>query len=366
MRIEGAAAAPYGEERVRAAFLRQAEACAELGSPFTARLCTLAGRRLDGATEVGRTILEWQGDASGKGDAVPLRLAGGLHALVIAGRSRGLAAVYPPHDAEVSDEVLWRATESALRDHSDHLLAWLRSAPQTNEVRRSAVLLPGFLTIARLTGLPITLSEIGASAGLNLRWDRYRYRLGTVTWGDPSSPVALAPDWTGESVEAGNIEVIDRAGCDLNPLDPASAEDRIRSLSYIWADQTDRLERTRAAFEIATGIPASVEKADAVEWLDRRLAKRRAGAVHVLFHTIVWQYLPMDARKAGEALIAEAGRSAGSDRPLAWLRLEHDGRAPGAALTLTLWPDGEERQIARADFHGRWIDWVGWDTARRL
>jgi hypothetical protein len=208
------------------------------------------------------------------------------------------------------------------------------------------------------------LSEVGASSGLNLRWDRYRYRFGSVAWGDPSSPVALAPDWKGRPVETREIKVVDRAGCDLNPLDPASTDGRIRSLSYIWADQTDRLERTRAAFEIASGVPASTERADAVGWLERRLQNAHAGAVHVIFHTIVWQYLPAQARKAGEALIAEAGRRAGPERSLAWLRLEHDGKAPGAALTLTLWPNGEERRIARADFHGRWIDWIGWDKAR--
>ena len=54
----------------------------------------------------------------------------------------------------------------------------------------------------------------------------------------------------------------------------------------------------------------------------------------------------------------EAGRRATRQAPLAWLRFEMDGqKKPGAALTLTLWPAGEEILLARADFHGRWIDW---------
>lgn len=349
------------EDGVRVAFSQQAEACRVLGSPFTARLCALAGLRLDAMSEVGRIILDWDGDASARGDAVPLRLAGGLHALVIAGRSPSLSAVYPPRDAEVSDDDLWKAVEEALHDHSAELSKWLASAPQTNEVRRSAILLPGFLTIARLTGLPLTLSEVGASAGLNLRWDRYRYRLGNVVWGEPSSPVILAPDWRGPAAELRPVDIVGRAGCDLNPLDTTSAKDRIRSLSYIWADQTERLERTRAAFEIASGVLAPVERADAVEWLGRRLREPREGSVHVVFHTIVWQYLPAAARKAGETLIAKAGERTHRTSPLAWLRLENDGKGPGAALTLTMWPGGQQRMIARADFHGRWIDWLGWD-----
>jgi hypothetical protein len=56
--------------------------------------------------------------------------------------------------------------------------------PQTNEVRRSAVLLPGFLTIAAETGLPLRILELGASAGLNQLWDRRHYRLGEIgEWG---------------------------------------------------------------------------------------------------------------------------------------------------------------------------------------
>jgi len=355
------------ERRVRAAFLQQAKACRELGSLFTARLCALAGERLDRGHEVGRAILEWEGDPSARGDAVPLRLAGGLHGLVIAQRSAALSSVYPPHHGNVSDDALWLAVSETMRDHPQELFDWLGSAPQTNEVRRSAILLPGFLTIAHLTGRPLVLSEIGASAGLNLRWDRYSYQLGRTAWGEPTSPVQLAPRWEGPAVEPVAITIADRAGCDLNPLDPASADDRVRLLSYIWADQADRMERTRAAFEIAIRHEVSVERADAAEWLQRRLRDERAGSVHVVFHTIVWQYLPPAVRETCAAAIARAGRRADASRSLAWLlawlRLENDGKTPGAALTLTLWPGGRERVIARGDFHGRWIEWLGWHGA---
>ena len=33
-------------------------------------------------------------------------------------------------------------------------------------------------------------------------------------------------------------------------------------------------------------------------------------------------------------------------------------QSPPAALRLTLWPGGEERLIARVDFHGRWAEWL--------
>jgi len=124
--------------------------------------------RLDRQTEVGERILSWSGDVGPSGDSVPLRLAGALHALAIEEKIAPLADIPPENE-----EALWQACANALRFHSAFILERLQSPPQTNEVRRSAVLLPGFLSIAKMTGKPLVLSEVGASAGLNLQFDRY-------------------------------------------------------------------------------------------------------------------------------------------------------------------------------------------------
>ena len=345
-------------ELIRQSFLRQAKACSDLGSPFTARLCTLAAERLTVETRVGETVLGWPGNPDGTGDALALRLAGTLHALVRSGRDTVLATVYPPH--AVDDDTLWDAIEAAMRRDEAFILERLKSAPQTNEVRRSSALLPGFLTITALTGKPLMLSEVGASAGLNLQWDRYSYTLEDFHWGGTST-VELAPRWEGTPPPQAAIDIIERAGCDLNPLDPASQDDRLRLYSYIWADQHDRLERTAAALEMATESGLKVEKADAIDWLRKRLTTPRPGMTHVIYHTIAWQYLPSALKAEGEALIADAGSRATLDAPLARLQLEADGKPEGAAILLTLWPAGETREIGRADFHGRWVKWVGWE-----
>jgi hypothetical protein len=247
-----------------------------------------------------------------------------------------------------------------MKTHEDLISDRLRSAPQTNEIRRSSALLPGFLMIARLFGKPLHLLEIGASAGLNLQWDRYHYRLGSVDWGDPASRVHLQPDWQGAEPPAAHLEVRDRRGCDLNPLDPTSADDRLRLMSYVWADQRDRMERLEAALSIAASAPSPVERNDALSWLPRMLSQDRQGAVTVIYHTIAWQYLPPEDRAKGEAIIAKAGSRATTDAPLARLELEADDNAEGAALRLQVWPGGERQEIGRADFHGRWVKWKGW------
>lgn len=344
-------------DMIRQSFRRQARACEDLGSAFMARLCTLAADRLDDRTAVGKRVLTWAGEPSGTGDALALRLAGCLHALVQSGADGSLAAVYPPHAAD--DDSLWTACTEAFERHEAFILDRLRSAPQTNEVRRSSALLPGFLTIAKLFGKPLTLSELGASAGLNLQWDSYAYRLGDRTWGG-QSPVILSPGWEGPAAPEAAITIADRAGCDLNPLDPASSGDRLRMLSYIWADQADRLERTRLALDMAAESGLRVERADAIDWLKRRLAMRHAGTTHVIYHSIAWQYFPEALKAEGNALIAAAGENATPDAPLARLQMEADGKPDGAALTLQIWPTGERHDIGRADFHGRWVKWTGW------
>lgn len=347
-------------EVIRRSFHRQAKACEDLGSPFTARLCTLSADRLTANTPVGAKILGWQGIPDGTGDALALRLAGTLHALVRSGLDSALRAVYPPQT--VDDDILWAAVEVALRRDEAFILDRLKSPPQTNEVRRSSALLPGFLTVAALTEKPLILSEVGASAGLNLQWDRYTYRLGDRSWGHGSS-VNLAPRWEGPPPPQAAIEVAERAGCDLNPLDPSSEDDRLRLFSYIWADQQDRLDRTAAALAMAAENGLQVEKADAIDWLRHRLATPRRDMTHVIYHTIAWQYLPPALKAEGEALIVEAGTRATEDAPLARLQLEADGKPEGAAILLTLWPTGETREIGRADFHGRWVKWEGWEVS---
>jgi hypothetical protein len=331
-----------------------------MGSPFTARLCGLIAERLEPGGPVADRVLGWSGDPGGRADAVALRLAGALHGLVIEGRDSGLAAVYPPNDGELTDDAFWSAVASALATHAPYVLRRLEGPPQTNEPQRSAALCPGFLTVAALTGLPLVTSELGASAGLNLSWDRFAYRFGAAAWGDPMSPVRIEPDWQGPPPPLPPARVTERAGVDRAPPDPSREEGRQRLLSFVWADQTARKARMAAAIEIANAGGIQVEKADAVDWLADRLATPRPGQAHVVYHSILWAYLLPEAQARAEASLEAAGDRTTADAPLAWLRMEGDGTEPGAAITLTLWPGGETRLLGRADYHGAWIRWQGW------
>ena len=341
---------------VAALFEKQAQGCDALGSPFTARLCRLLPGLLDPATATGRRVLEWPGNP--QADALALRLCGGLHHLVIEGRDPALGTVYPPNHAD--DDALSAAVAGALERHDAALRAALDSAPQTNEIARAAMLLPGFLTIARETGLPLALAEIGSSGGLNLLFDRFSYRYGDRAWGDPASPVRLAPELRSPAPTlGGTLAIRSRHGCDIAPVDVSSAEGRTRLLSYIWADQSARLQRLDGAIALATRHPFALEKADAADFVARQLAGRPADTAFVLFHSIMWQYLPRATKDAILAALDAAGARATPDAPIARLRMEpRDPKDAFATLSLTLWPGGETRRLAKCDCHGRWIEWI--------
>jgi hypothetical protein len=246
-----------------------------------------------------------------------------------------------------------------LRVHEAALLTALQSPPQTNEVARCGVLLGGFATVAARTGRPLALLEIGASAGLNLHWDAYGYTLAGASWGPAEAPLRLAPAWRGAAPAFGPVEVRARRGCDRHPIDPGSARDRLRLRAYIWADQRARLERLDAALDLAAAQAVRVERADAAGWVEARLAERPAGMTTVLYHSIVWQYLPGATQHRIEAALARAGAAASADTPLAWLRMEPGADGSQAELSLACWPGGTSQRLAFADYHGRWVHWLG-------
>ncbi len=339
---------------IRHTFALQAEACEALGSGFTASLCRRFGAHLSLDTAVGKLVLEWSGDPSPSADSIPLRLCGGLHALVLSGRDAALAQLYPPHRDTAPD---WPVIEAALAAHEAFLLDWMTSPPQTNEVGRSGIVWPAMMMIAQETGKPLRLLEVGASGGLNLQMDRFAYRFGGAEAGIPGSKVRIAPEMRGEAVSVVETDIADRTGCDINPLDPTDDADALRLRAYVWPDQADRLARLDGALALARQHPIEIESIDAIQWLERELEAPRSSVCTVIYSTIAWQYLPEAARAQGAELIDEAGRRTSEDAPLVWLRFEADGQSPGAGITVQMWPDGSVRQLGRADFHGRWLDW---------
>lgn len=337
---------------VRDAFAAQAEACVALGSPLTAEVCRVLGRNLasdQGA--VAAAVLGWPGEPSSRGDSVPLRLAGGLHGLVLTGADDALARAY------AAGRVDWPLLAGVLTRHEAALLDALTRPPQTNEVARCAAIIPAahFALSQLAQALPLEILELGASAGLNLNWPRYRLEAGGATLGPEGASVVLRPDWQGQTPVAAQVSVASAEGVDLHPVaDPQAL------LAYVWADQTQRLDRLRAAIAEARQHPPRLAAGDAGNWLAQRLGEAPTpGRLRFVYHTIARQYFPPDTLTAVDAALHRAGLAATADTPLALFTMEADGGTDGAALALTLWTGGPPRhwRLGRADFHGRWVRW---------
>ncbi len=344
------------EAAVREAFVTQAAWCRRLGAPFTALLCETLGTVLDRRGAVGERVLDWTGEPVA--DALALRLTGGLHALVRAGELAALAALYPPH-ATPAPAALAEALAAVLAGPASNarLLPWLGSAPQTNEVGRSGVLMPGMLTIAAAAGLPLRLFELGASAGLNLRMDGYAYRLGELALTPSDAPLTLAPAWEGPSPPAGPVTIASRRGVDLNPVDLRDPAARERLLAYVWPEQRERLARLEAAMTAFAADPAPLDRGDAAAWVAEHVALQ-PGAATVVYHSIAYQYFPAAAQASIRAHLHAIGDLATADAPLAWLRYEFEAVDAPPTLRLRLWPGGGDRLLAEVHPHGASVRWL--------
>ncbi|MCV2869710.1 DUF2332 family protein [Defluviimonas sp. WL0002] len=335
---------------LRDAFHEQAANCAALGSPFLARLMTLLADRLTPGTALTDRLFGWSGELGPRGDSVPLRLAGALHALKLSGNA-GLCAAYPPFG--VDDDSLWRAVSLALETEATAIDRFIDSPPQTNEVRRAAVLIALAHWLAARVPLPLRVRELGASAGLNLNFDRFALCAGGSRFGAARPVLTLMPEWRGAIPPGAAFFVKERAGVDLAPIDTRQPADRLRLRSYLWPDQPERLALTDAAIAVAGRAP---DKGDAVDWLSGRLTSL-PGTLLLVYTTVAWQYFPEPSKARGRALIEAAGEASTTDTPLAWFGMEADADRTGAALSLRLWPGDHRIVLGRADFHGRWVDW---------
>jgi hypothetical protein len=331
--------------------------CAGSGSPMYGELFELVAGDVE-AGGVFATILSGHEDAPSR-HAVPLRLLGGLHRLVLDGRAPQLRRWYPSAGGAWDAANAWPEILRTAARYADPLRAALHQPPQTNEVGRSAALIGGLLLLNHESGLPIRLFEIGSSAGLNMRADHYHYRYDGGRWGSPDSPVTIDDAWRGALPPGGPLRVVERNGYDIAPIDVTGTDGEVTALSYVWPDQEARLRRLRGAIAVARNVPARLERRTAAEAVAGLTLA--AGALTVLWHSITWQYLSDEERAAVRDGIEALGRRADARSPFAHLTLEPAREGPGASIKFLVrarsWPGGEFAVLAECHPHGPPVHW---------
>ena len=302
-------------------------------------------------------------------ESVPeLRLLAALHDLVLRGRAPERARYFPSAGGDAPPGGAWPVAARTLAEHEAFIRRRARRSLQTNEPGRCVALYGGLLWLAERHRRPIRLLELGASAGLNLNADRFRYVVGGTPLGDPSSPLEFVEPWVGAPVgdpaeAAARLQIVERAGCDREPIDPASPEGLLELRSYIWPDEPERLARVMQAAAVAERHGVTVERRSAAAWLAARLDDARPGVLTVIWQSVVNQYLEEAERDAIRSAFAGAGSS-----PLAWLTLEPPAHADAGAgagdrfeLRCRERPEedgsGDARLLALAGYHGPPVVW---------
>jgi hypothetical protein len=332
----------------------QAANCLALGSPLSHDLLLALVRPSAPGGPLYSLLANHQ--TSRGGDLVGLRLLAAAHRLVLARRAPALAAYFPtaggvaPRTSEAR-AVFGEALVDALVGNPEVLLSALARIPQTNETGRALPLRGALGRVSSAHGLPVRLHELAASAGLNLRVD-------VMPW-------AQAPI-------GGPMRIVERAGCDLRPLDPTHAEDRLTLASYIWGDDLTRFERLRTAFTLAQRVPAELRAMSAGSYLSSLLQQDPVpGQTLVIWHSATWFYLERTSRAEIRALIRKLAARASAVSPLVhvsweWQREAGDpmrsfalvGRSWPAAGAWAPWRPGTPVQLGSGPAHGMPMRWA--------
>ena len=279
-----------------------------------------------------------------------LRMLAGLFRIVLRGDAPQLEGFYPCLGGDFDHHDAWAMVRPVLGAHAEELHASLKEAPQTNEPARTAALLVGLAEAVRRTGLRrVRLLEPGASAGLGLLVDHYRFTGDGWVAGPPGSPLVVEGCAAAGFVPE-QVEVVGRRGCDVAPVDAATAQGAAYLTSFVWPWQLDRHARLAAALQVAREHPVVVDRAPASSWVAEQLAEPVADDVlAVVWHSVTRLYWPAEETAAMTAAVDEARARI----PVVHVAMEHDwaaatsGDDPGMPL-LTV----DDDVVATCDHHG--------------
>ncbi|MBU9722753.1 MULTISPECIES: DUF2332 domain-containing protein [Bacillaceae] len=295
------------------------------------------------------------------GQPISNLLFGAVHFLLLKGIDHQLKEYYPSLTEvprQFDGEIFTHFKEFCTEFREEIITLLKTRLVQTNEVRRCAYLFPIFSFIHNKAKKPLSLIEIGTSAGLQLNWDKYSYSYGTDEhYGNKNSTVHITSQIIGGtdlSFYPTIPPVASRVGIDLHVSDLTNDEDYLWLKSLIWPEHRDR----RVLFEKAASCfmknQVELVEGDGVALLEKIVDTLPKDTAICIFHTHVANQMP-DVTKVD--LLSKV-KKVGSKRDVFHLY----NNIWDSKLHLDYYLDGVEyhQTIGDTDGHGRWFDLVSW------
>ncbi|HKY15453.1 MAG TPA: DUF2332 domain-containing protein [Microthrixaceae bacterium] len=306
-----------------------------------------------------------------RGQRQPNLLLAAVHDLLLAGADDELAAWYPtvnggeepPADDPASAfDAFVDAHEAELAD------ALATRATQTNEPNRSCL---WRAVLPSISDGPLHLVELGASAGLNLCFDRYRYEFTELPVSDDPRGDVLRCQFRGERppIDRPIPPIASRVGLDLDPIDVRD-EREVRWLkACIWPEQLDRHRRFDHAVSVVAADPPEIVRGDLVDDLPALFERFGPDDDVVVINSWVLFYVRRDRRAELEDVLGELSRSTAG---VTWVSAEGPGIVswagqrdeflvePHSVVARSRWRNGELLRrdlVARCHAHLAWLEW---------
>lgn len=293
---------------------------------------------------------------------VPNLLFGAVHYLLLSGASHKLSSFYPSlsPDPRPAAEAYPYFREFCLKYEHDIRVLLSSRLVQTNEVARCSYLLPAFAFISdRNPGSPLSIVDIGASAGLHLLWNRYRYQYDAKIVGDQSSPVRIKAEVRGSNpppIPNTFPPVAFQVGLDLNPVDVTDSDSALWLRALVWPEHERRADRLKSAIDLAITNPPPLMAGDALKTLPTVLDHAPSDSTLCIFHAHTINQFSLDERSRFDSLLDEYSM----ERDLYLLSAEMLTRQDYTTVELASIRSGTRstRKLANVDAHGSWLQWA--------
>jgi hypothetical protein len=295
--------------------------------------------------------------------ALPNLFFAAVHLLLLNGEHHQLAAFYPSlNNSSRRYDYVYPYFRSFVLEHTEEIREiMLTHSVQTNEVGRCAVLVPAFdLVAAQTRRQPLTMIEIGSSAGLTLLWDHYHYRYrDDLECGDTNSPVKIECSLRGEMrppIPERLPKITSRTGIDLSPIDLNNAENVQWLRALVWPDNQKRARQLEPAIRLVRQAPPRIITGNALDILPNLIDKVPEKTPLCVYHSFTLTLASGEPREKLHSLLTRISEN--RDLFLVWIEWATDSETP--LLGLANFSEGikTERILARCHSHGEWLEWM--------